>query len=99
MFATAAVLALTSGAALAAANGGGSGGGNGGATPPGTSTSAAEGSPNAVPPSYGVSPSTPTGAATSSNHYAGQGPQMKTLNGQDTTGATATLNGPKTATP
>ncbi|HSU05818.1 MAG TPA: hypothetical protein VLI93_09615 [Acetobacteraceae bacterium] len=98
LFAAAAALALSSGAAFAAGNGGNSGGGNGGATPPHVSTTNVEGSKNAVPPSYGVSPSTPTAAAPSSDRYAGQGPQTKTLNGQNTTGSTATLPGPSTAT-
>lgn len=76
----------------------GSGGGNGGATPPNTSASAAEGSQNAVPPSYGVSPTTPTGSANNSNHWVGQGPQMKTMNGQTMTGSVPTANGQQTST-
>lgn len=80
------------------AGAGGAGGGNGGATPPGTTSSAAVGSPNAQSPSYGVSSSTPTGSATSSNHYAGQGRETKTLNGQTVTGSTATMDQPSTTT-
>ncbi len=84
-------------ASPAFAAGGSGGGGNGGATPPSTSTSAAEGSQNAVPPSYGVSPTTPTGSANNSNHWVGQGPQMKTMNGQTVTGSVPTVNGQQTS--
>ena len=84
-------------ASPAFAAGGNGGGGNGGATPPNTSTSAAEGSQNAVPPSYGVSPTTPTGSANNSNHWVGQGPQMKTMNGQTVTGSVPTVNGQQTS--
>ncbi len=88
------VFALASPAFAAGGNGGG---GNGGATPPSASPSAAEGSQNAVPPSYGVSPTTPTGSANNSNHWVGQGPQMKTLNGQTVTGSVPTTNGQQTS--
>lgn len=98
---TSALIAAVAAFALASpafADTGGSGGGNGGATPPSTSASAAEGSQNAVPPSYGVSPTTPTGSANNSNHWVGQGPQMKTMNGQTVTGSVPTANGQQTST-
>ncbi len=96
LLAAAAALALSSPAAFAAGSSGEAGGGNGGATPPNVSNPAAVGSTNAQPPSYGVSGTTPTGSATSSNHWQGQGPQTKTMSGQNVTGSTATLNGSKT---
>ena len=102
LFAAAAALALSSGAAFAQSSGAGgasAGGGNGGAAPPNVSATDTEGSKNAVPPSYGVSPSAPTAAAPSSDRYPNQGPQTKTMSGQNTTGSTATLPGKTTATP
>ncbi len=92
MLIAAAVLALSSGMALADA-----GGGNGGAAPPNVSATDSEGSQGAQAPSYGVSSSTPTGSATSSEHWAGQGRETKTLNGQTVTGPTATLGGQPTS--
>jgi hypothetical protein len=91
MAATAGMI-FASGAAMAQ-----TGGGNGGSTPPGVPTTEAQGTQNAIPPSYGVSRSTSTAAAPSSNRYAGQGPQVKTFNGQPTTGS-STTPGPNTAT-
>lgn len=79
----------STGAALAAG-----GGGNGGATPPDNAVSDAVGSPNAEPPSYIVSPTTPTGSTASSDHWSGQGPETLNLNGQPIPAQTATANGP-----
>jgi hypothetical protein len=86
-----------SGAAMAQ-TGGANGGGNGGSTPPGVPTTEAQGTPNAIPPSYGVSRSTSTAAAPSSTRYPGQGERMKTFNGQPTTGSSTTPGQPNTAT-
>jgi hypothetical protein len=96
LMATTAGMIFASGAAMAQ-TGGGNGGGNGGSTPPGVPTTDAQGTPNAIPPSYGVSRSTSTAAAPSSNRYAGQGERVKTFNGQPMTG-TSTTPGPNTAT-
>ena len=86
-------------AALAQSQGTGqSGPGNGGNTPPGVATTPSQGTQNALPPSYGVSRSTPTGAAPSTNRYVGQGPQVKTFNGQTAVGSSPTPGKSNTAT-
>jgi hypothetical protein len=89
MAATAGIM-FTSGAVMAA----GSNGGNPGPNAPATD---AQGTQNAIPPSYGVSRSTSTAAAPSSNRYTGQGERVKTFNGQPTTGS-STTPGQSTAT-
>lgn len=86
-------MALTVGSAGVALAAGG--GGNGGATPPNVTVPAAVGSANAEPPSYIVSGTTPTGSSTSSNHWAGQGPEAMKLNGQPIAQQPPTLNGPE----
>lgn len=92
MAATAGMI-FASGAAMAQ-----TGGANGGSTPPGVPTTEAQGTPNAIPPSYGVSRSTATAAAPSSTRYPGQGERMKTFNGQPTTGTSTTPGQSNTAT-
>ena len=74
-------------ASPAFAAGGSGGGGNGGATPPNTSTSAAEGSQNAVPPSYGVSPDNADWLCEQQQPLGRPGPEMKTMSGQTVTGS------------
>jgi hypothetical protein len=93
LMAAAAGMIAGPGAALAQTNGH-----SGGNLPPGVPTTGSQGTPNALPPSYGVSRSTPTGAAPSSNRYAGQGPQVKTFNGQTTVGGSTTPGQSNTAT-
>jgi hypothetical protein len=85
------------GAALAQTGSHGSEG-SGGNLPPGMPTTGSQGTQNAIPPSYGVSRSTPTGAAPSSNRYVGQGPQVKTFKGQTTAGGSTTPGQSNTAT-
>jgi hypothetical protein len=93
LMAAAAGMIAGPGAALAQTNGH-----SGGNLPPGVPTTGSQGTPNALPPSYGVSRSTPTGAAPSSNRYAGQGPQVKTFNGQTPGGGSTTPGQSNTAT-
>jgi hypothetical protein len=95
---TAAAAAILAGPGVALAQTGSHGQGSGGNLPPGVPTTGDQGTPNAIPPSYGVSRSTPTGAAPSSNRYVGQGPQVKTFNGQTTVGGSTTPGQSNTAT-